>query len=111
MADKDKINVGFSLASLEKEIDKGAQAEPLKVALSGNKIITFKNPADLPFFLLASLDDADSEAGIVDLFKALLAEEDYEALVAENPSGALIGKLFERVSEHYQEATASAQKS
>lgn len=96
----DKIEIAFSLAELEKEVKKSAPtAEPLHVAIGGDKKITFGDPSAIGIFTLLDLQDGDGD--VLGMLRGILSEEDYDALRAVNPSAKVLGALMERVTAHY----------
>lgn len=98
----DKINVSFSIETLEKEAKKATGSiAPLKVALKDNVVITFNNPQELGVFDLLDFSESGEDANITELLRKILSDEDYEALREYNPSGTVLGLLMQKVTAHY----------
>lgn len=109
MANKnDKIEVEFSIATLEAEAAKsGSDVKPLNIALKNNVTITFKNPQDLGIFDLLDFADEGEDANVTALLEKILSEEDYAALREYNPNAKVLGLLMDRVTKHYGGAAVS----
>lgn len=108
----DKINVEFSIATLEAEAKKSSgSVEPLKVALKDNVVITFNDPQELGVFDLLDFAGAEEDADVTELLRKILSEEDYAALREYNPTGRVLGLLMQKVTAYYGTEAAGSPKS
>ncbi|MFF5793678.1 hypothetical protein ACFY5D_16655 [Paeniglutamicibacter sp. NPDC012692] len=93
-----KVNANLSALDVESDV------QPYRMALSKNKIITFPNPADMPWDeaeeFMAQITSPD--VSISDVFKGWLSEEDYQKLIDEKLTMAQVTKLAQNVSAHFE---------
>lgn len=101
MANKDKVQVAFTLESLVAEDAQANEThEPLVIGVGGNSTITFGDPSSLGIFTLLDLQDGEN-GDVLAVLKGILSEEDFDKLREVNPSGRVLGSLMEKVTTYY----------
>lgn len=106
MATNDKLQVNDSLKSLDSEASVG----PYRFALSGNKIITFLSPEEMPWEEAEELMLMVSTAAPSELFQKWLSEDDHKKFKDEKLNLKQVIELSKKIANHFEAFFGDAPK-